>query len=68
MKTDEQYVAEFDALFEKHLTWNDQQVIDVFKAQNGSLKEDDVVRPFNKWDTKRQPHVIDAESCLNERN
>ncbi len=54
MKTDEQYVAEFSALFEKHLTWNDQQVIDVFKAENGSLKEDDVVRLFNKWVKKRR--------------
>jgi hypothetical protein len=54
MKTDEQYVAEFEALFEKHLTLKDQQVRDVFKAENGSLKEDDVVRLFNKWITKRK--------------
>jgi hypothetical protein len=54
MKTDEQYVAEFDALFQKHLTWNDQEVIEVFTAENGSLKEDDVVHLFNKWVKERR--------------
>ena len=49
MKTDEQYVAEFVALFEKHLTWNNQRVMDMFKAEHGSMNEDEVVRLFNKW-------------------
>ncbi len=49
MKTDEQYVAEFVALFEKHLTWNNQRVMDMFKADHGSMNEDEVVRLFNKW-------------------
>jgi hypothetical protein len=53
MKTDGQYIAELDALYQKHLTWNHQQVIDIFKAENGSLNEEDVVRLFNKWITKR---------------
>jgi hypothetical protein len=44
MKTDEQYVAEFDALFEKHLMWTDQRVMDMFRAEHGSLNEDEVVR------------------------
>ena len=48
------YLGEFDALFQKHLNWNDHQVIDIFKAENGSLKEDDVVRLFNKWVHKRR--------------
>ena len=54
MKTDEQYVAEFDALFEKHLMWNDQRVMDMFKAEHGSLNEDEVVRLFNKWVQKKK--------------
>lgn len=54
MKTDEQYVAEFDALFEKHLTWNNRRVMDMFKAEHGSLNEDEVVRLFNKWVRKRR--------------
>ena len=49
MKTDEQYVAEFVALFEKHLTWNNQRVMDMCKAEHGSMNEDEVVRLFNKW-------------------
>ena len=49
MKTDEQYVAEFDALFEKHLMWTDHRVMDMFRAEHGSLNEDEVVRLFNKW-------------------
>ena len=48
MKTDEQYGAEFDALFEKHSTWNNRRVMDMFKAEHGSLNEDDVIRLFNK--------------------
>jgi len=54
MKTDEQYVAEFDVLFEKHLMWNDQRVMDMFKAEHGSLNEDEVVRLFNKWVQKKK--------------
>ena len=41
MKTDEQYVAEFVELFEKHLTWNNQRVMDMFKAEHGSMNEDE---------------------------
>jgi hypothetical protein len=44
MRTDEQYVVEFEALFDKHRTWNNQRVMDMFKAEHGSLNEDDVVR------------------------
>ena len=54
MKTDEQYVAEFDALFEKHQMWTDQRVMDMFRAEHGSLNEDDVVRLFNHWVKKRK--------------
>jgi hypothetical protein len=54
MKTDEQYIAELRTLFQKHLTWNDQQVMDVFKAENGRLKQDDLMRLFNKWVKKRK--------------
>jgi hypothetical protein len=48
MKTDEQYRAEFDALFEKHLMWTDQRVMDMFRAEHGSMNEDEVVRLFNQ--------------------
>jgi hypothetical protein len=54
MKTDEQYVAEFDALFQKHLMWTDQRVMDMFRAEHGSLNEDDVVRLFNVWVKKKK--------------
>ena len=54
MKTDEQYVAEFAALFEKHLMRNDQRVKDMFKAEHGSLNEDQVVRLFNQWVKKKK--------------
>jgi hypothetical protein len=54
MRTDEQYVVEFEASFEKHLTWNNQRVMDMFKAEHGSLNEDDVVRLFNKWVRKKK--------------
>jgi hypothetical protein len=54
MKTDEQYVAEFDVLFEKHLMWNDQRVMDMFKAEHGSLNKDQVVRLFNQWVKKKK--------------
>jgi len=37
MKTDEQYVAEFVALFEKHLTWNNQRVMDMFRIFTRAL-------------------------------
>jgi hypothetical protein len=63
MKTDEQYVMEFETLFEKHLTWNTQRVMDMFKAEHGSLNEDDVLRLFNKWITrKRIPSLINAKT------
>jgi hypothetical protein len=66
MKTDEQYVAEFDALFEKHLMWTDQRVMDMFRAEHGSLNEDDVLRLFNRWIKKKEEHrVISGESSLN---
>jgi hypothetical protein len=48
MKTDDEYVAEFVALFEKHLMWTGQRVMDMFKAEHGSMNEDEVVRLFNK--------------------
>jgi hypothetical protein len=54
MKTDEQYVAEFDALFEKHLMWTDPRVMDMFRAEHGSLNEDDVVRLFNQRVKKKK--------------
>jgi hypothetical protein len=54
MKTDEQYVAEFDALFQKHLMWTDQGVMDMFRAEHGSLNEDEVVRLFNQWVKKKK--------------
>ena len=54
MKTDEQYVAEFDALFEKHLMWTDQRVMDMFRAEHGSLNEDEVVRLFNQRIKKKK--------------
>lgn len=54
MKTDEQYVKEFDALFEKHLMWTDQRVMDMFRAERGSLNEDEVVRLFNQWVKKKK--------------
>ena len=54
MKTDEQYIAEFDALFERHLMWNDQRVMDMFRAEHGSLNEDEVVRLFNQWVKKKK--------------
>jgi hypothetical protein len=54
MKTDEQYVGEFETLFEKHHTWNNQRVMEMFKAEHGSLNEDDVVRLFNKWVRKKK--------------
>jgi hypothetical protein len=54
MKTDEQYVAEFDVLFEKHLMWTDQRVMDMFRAEHGSLNEDEVVRLFNQWVKKKK--------------
>jgi hypothetical protein len=54
MKTDEQYVAEFDALIEKHVMWTDQRVMDMFRAEHGSLNEDEVVRLFNQWVKKKK--------------
>ena len=54
MRTDEQYVVEFEALFDNHRTWNNQRVMDMFKAEHGSLNEDDVVRLFNKWVRKKK--------------
>jgi hypothetical protein len=54
MKTDQQYIADFDALFVAHLKWTDQQVIDAFKMKNGTLDEEDVVRIFNMWVRKRR--------------
>jgi hypothetical protein len=53
MKTDEQYVTEFDALFEKHLMGTDQRVMDMFRAEHGSLNEDEVVRLFTNGSRKR---------------
>ena len=68
MKTDEQYVAEFVALFEKHLTWNNQRVMDMFKAEHGSMNEDEVVRLFNKWVRKGKIPLRSAGTKNSERN
>jgi len=54
MKTDEQYLADFDSLFVAHLKWTDQQVIDAFKLKNGTLSEENVIRIFNMWVRKRR--------------
>jgi hypothetical protein len=63
MKTDEQYVMEFETLFVKHHTWNTQRVMNMFKAEHGSLNEDDVLRLFNKWITKNEiPSPVNAKT------
>jgi hypothetical protein len=51
MKTDEQYVVEFDALFEKHPMWNDQRVMDMFRAEHGSLQSGDDLALACDWST-----------------
>ena len=37
----------------RSITWNNQRVMEMFKAEHGSLNEDDVVRLFNKWVRKK---------------
>jgi hypothetical protein len=53
MKTDDQYLKLLAELFAKHFAWTDQQVLDVFAAEHGELKPDDVVRIHNLWIKKR---------------
>lgn len=53
MKTDEQYLEALSALFKEHFAWTDQQIIDVFSAEHGELKQDAIVRIYNLYVHKR---------------